>query len=86
MNATPASSPRDNSPLPEDTSPQERPVRSGTVVYGMVLAVIGALLLVVQLTDIVLDPTLVVLGVCLGAGLCLLAWGIVRALGSERQR
>lgn len=71
-------------PLRQDPAEPEYPARTGTVVWGMVLAVTGALLLIVQLTGVVLDPILVVLGVCLGAGLFLLVWGIIRARGAER--
>ena len=69
------------SPEPE---PEHRPPRVGTIVWGLVLAVVGALILTVQLTGVRLDTGMVVLGLLIGAGAALVIGGLLAVLGKKR--
>lgn len=67
-----------------DTSDRgRRHVRTGTIVWGLLLIAAGVLILAWLLTDITLDPVVVLLGLTLGAGAALLIGGAVSALGSR---
>lgn len=63
-----------------------RPPRTSTIVWGLLITAVGALLLAWQLTAIKLDPLAVLLGLTLGAGAALLIGGAVSALGSRGKR
>ncbi|MGW9403273.1 hypothetical protein ACWGQ2_04795 [Arthrobacter sp. NPDC055585] len=69
--------------LPEP-EPEHRPVRVGTIVWGLVLAVAGALILTVQLTGLRLDTGMVLLGLLIGAGAALVIGGLLAVLGKNR--
>lgn len=68
--------PADDEYVPEP-EPTRRPARVGTIVWGLVLATVGALILAVQLTDIRLDAGVVLLGLLIGAGAALVLGGLV---------
>ena len=75
-------------PPPEDgylaePEPERRPVRVGTIVWGLVLAVAGALILTVQLTGVRLDTGMVLLGLLIGAGAALVIGGLLAVLGKK---
>lgn len=63
-----------------------RPPRTSTIVWGLLITALGALLLTWQLTAIRLDPLAVLLGLTLGAGAALLIGGAASALGSRSKR
>lgn len=67
-----------------DPEPEHRPLRVGTIVWGLVLAVVGALILAVQLTEIRLDTGMVLLGLLIGAGAALVIGGLLAVLGKNR--
>ena len=69
-------------PEPE---PERRPLRVGTIVWGLVLAVVGALILAVQLTGIRLDTGMVLLGLLIGAGAALVIGGLLAVLGRNHE-
>ncbi|MER2134123.1 MAG: hypothetical protein ABS910_05520 [Arthrobacter sp.] len=75
--------PSEDGYLPEP-EPEHRPLRVGTIVWGLVLAVIGALILTVQLTGVRLDTGMVVLGLLIGAGAALVIGGLLAVLGKNR--
>jgi len=75
--------PSDAGYVPE-TEPEHRPLRVGTIVWGLVLAVVGALILAVQLTGVRLDTGLVLLGLLIGAGAALVIGGLLAVLGRNR--
>ena len=75
-------SPSDGIYVPE---PEHRPLRVGTIVWGLVLAAVGALILTVQLTGIRLDAGMVLLGILLGAGAALVIGGLIAVLGRQRR-
>jgi hypothetical protein len=62
-------------PLPD----AERRTRVGTIVWGLVIAVIGGLILAAQLADITFDLGYVFLGLLLGSGLALVIGGLIAA-------
>lgn len=62
-----------------------RPVRTSTIVWGLLLIAAGLLILVWLLTDIAFDPVVVLLGLTLGAGAALLIGGAVSALGGRNR-
>lgn len=51
--------------------------RPGTIVWGLVTIIIGALILAGELTGILLDPMLVAMVLLIGAGLALVVGGVV---------
>ncbi|MBP3035048.1 hypothetical protein J2M53_02105 [Arthrobacter sp. zg-ZUI100] len=69
----------------ETTSPTGRrqPVRTATIVWGLLIMAAGILLLAWLLTDISLDPMAVLLGLLIGAGAALLIGGAVAAFGKQ---
>ncbi|WP_228529096.1 hypothetical protein [Arthrobacter gandavensis] len=75
--------PSDDGYVPE-TEPGHRPLRVGTIVWGLVLAAAGALVLTVQLTGIRLDTGMVLLGLLIGAGAALVIGGLLAVLGKNR--
>ena len=76
-------------PSPSDgmyvAEPEHRPLRVGTIVWGLVLAALAGLILAVQLTGIQLDAGMVLLGVLIGAGAALVAGGLISVLGRSRK-
>lgn len=60
-----------------------RPVRTATIVWGLLIMAAGILLLAWLLTDISLDPMAVLLGLLIGAGAALLIGGAVAAFGKQ---
>ena len=77
MNTSSPSDPRFDSPADD----QRRPARTSTIVWGLLLAAAGVLILVWLLTDVEFDPLVVLLGLTLGTGAALLIGGAVAALG-----
>lgn len=65
-------------------SPVRRPVRTGTIVWGLLIIAVAVLLLAWLLTDITLDPLAVLLGLMLGGGGALLLGGAISVLGGRR--
>lgn len=51
--------------------------RPGTIIWGAVAVIIGALILAGELTGVMLDPVLVVMGLLVGTGLALVIGGVV---------
>ncbi|GAA1342932.1 hypothetical protein [Arthrobacter roseus] len=59
--------------------PRRHETRTGTVVWGLIVVVIGLAFITAQLTDIELDPVIVLLVILLGSGLALVAAGFIAA-------
>ena len=81
MNTSPSSDARFDS-----VDDERRPARTSTIVWGLLLAAAGVLILVWQLTDITFDPLVVLLGLTLGTGAALLIGGAVAALGGRDRK
>ncbi len=65
--------------------PHRHETRTGTVVWGLIVVVIGLAFITAQLTDIELDPMILLLVILLGSGLALVAAGfIATARGRNR--
>ena len=77
-------SPSDGGIYVPEPEPVHRPLRVGTIVWGLVLAAVGSLILTVQLTGIRLDAGMVLLGVLIGAGAALVVGGLISVLGRSR--
>ena len=75
--------PAEGSYIP-DPEPERRPLRVGTIVWGLVLAAVGAIILTVQLTGIRLDAGMVLLGLLIGAGAALVIGGLLAVTGRKR--
>ncbi|GAB3531201.1 hypothetical protein GCM10027403_01290 [Arthrobacter tecti] len=60
-------------------------VRPGTIIWGVVTIVVGALILAGALTDIMLDPVLVVMALLIGTGLALVVGGVLSMTRRERK-
>lgn len=67
-------------------APEVRPVRIGTLVWGLVLIALAALIVVARYTAVELDPRLVAIGTLLVAGLLLLLGGAFSALSKRRRK
>lgn len=72
-----------NDSLETTTPAGRRPVRTATIVWGLLIMAAGILLLAWLLTDISLDPMAVLLGLLIGAGAALLIGGAVAAFGKQ---
>lgn len=68
-----------------DPVPGRRPPRTSTIVWGLLITAVGALLLAWQLTAIRLDPLAVLLGLTLGTGAALLIGGAIAAMGGRNR-
>lgn len=59
---------------------ERRPMRVGTIVWGLVLISLASLLLAVRVADVRLDAGLVALGLTIGAGTALVVGGLLTAV------
>jgi hypothetical protein len=74
-------------PQPGAQEPREgTPVRVGTVVWGLVVLALAALIAISRLGLVALDGSYVVIGLMLGAGAALVIGGLLSARGSARAR
>lgn len=67
-------------------APEVRPVRIGTLVWGLLLIALAALIVVARYTAVELDPRLVAIGTLLVAGLLLLLGGAFSAFSKRRRK
>ena len=78
---TPDASPTDTSP----TEPASPSVRVGTVVWGLIVLALAALIIIAQLSIVVLNGTYVLIGLMLGAGVALVIGGLLSARGRDKK-
>jgi hypothetical protein len=72
---------------PEAQEPRESsPIRVGTVVWGLVVLALAALIAISGLSIVVLDGSYVLIGLMIGAGAALVIGGLLSARGSARGR
>lgn len=77
----PAATPRSAPPeLPEDS-----PARVGTIVWGLIVVALAALIIVAQLGIVELNGTYVVIGLMIGAGAALVIGGLLSARGRDKR-
>ena len=79
--STPAAVPlRSDAPEP----PEDSPARVGTIVWGLIVVALAALIIVAQLGIVALNGTYVVIGLMIGAGAALVIGGLLSARGRDK--
>jgi len=74
------------SPVPEPVGTDRRevaPARVGTIVWGLVVVALAALIIISQLGIVVLNGTYVLIGLMIGAGAALVIGGLLSARGRD---
>jgi hypothetical protein len=66
------------------TAPERRPVRFGTILWGVLLLVFAAAMAVSVIPALHVDPTTLALGACIAAGVLLVAAGVTATLTRGR--
>lgn len=79
-NGPAAAPPRSDAPEPPDDSP----ARVGTIVWGLIVVALAALIIVAQLGIVALNGTYVVIGLMIGAGAALVIGGLLSARGRDK--
>ncbi|MDQ0819931.1 hypothetical protein QFZ79_002224 [Arthrobacter sp. V4I6] len=79
----------DNGPTasvkPGDPEPLESsPARVGTIVWGLIVLALAALIIVARLGLVALDGSYVLIGLMLGAGAALVVGGLISARGRDK--
>ena len=71
----PAAPPRSAPPEP----PEDSPARVGTIVWGLIVVALAALIVIGQLGIVTLNGTYVLIGLMIGAGAALVVGGLLSA-------
>jgi hypothetical protein len=74
------------SPVPASDAADGRehaPARVGTIVWGLVVLALAALIIISQLGIVVLNGTYVLIGLMIGAGAALVIGGLLSARGRD---
>ena len=79
-NSSPAAPPRFGAPEP----PEDSPARVGTIVWGLIVVALAALIIVAQLGLVALNGTYVLIGLMIGAGAALVIGGLLSARGRDK--
>lgn len=61
------------------------PARVGTVVWGLIVLALAALIIIGQLGIVVLNGTYVLIGLMIGAGAALVVGGLLSARGRDKE-
>ena len=61
------------------------PTRVGTVVWGLIVLALAALIIIAGLNLVVLDGTYVLIGLMIGAGAALVIGGLLSARGRDKE-
>ena len=75
-------------PAPQPAVPElqkDGPARVGTIVWGLIVVALAALLVVSQLGIVVLNGTYVLIGLMIGAGAALVIGGLLSARGRDKE-
>ncbi|GAB5078496.1 hypothetical protein [Arthrobacter sp. AD-310] len=75
----PGSYSTDFTAAPHTDEPGPAPVRVGTVVWGLIVLALAALIIVAQLGWVTLNGTYVLIGLMIGAGAALVVGGLLSA-------
>ncbi|MEC5181132.1 hypothetical protein [Arthrobacter sp. CG_A4] len=71
---------------PGDPEPREdSPARVGTVVWGLIVLALAALIIISRLGLIALNGTYVLIGLMIGAGAALVIGGLLSARGRDKE-
>jgi hypothetical protein len=65
--------------------PEDSPPRVGTIVWGLIVVALAALIIVAQLGIVALNGTYVVIGLMIGAGAALVIGGLLSARGRDKR-
>ena len=76
----PATPPPFEAPEP----PEDSPARVGTIVWGLIVVALAALIIISQLGIVALNGTYVVIGLMIGAGAALVIGGLLSARGRDK--
>lgn len=69
----------DSTPLVTENTPASEGARVGTVVWGLIVLALAALIIISRLGLVVLNGTYVLIGLMIGAGAALVIGGLVSA-------
>ncbi len=84
----PAAEPADGTPAgifqPEAPAGEEYPRRVGTVVWGLIVLALAALIIIAGLGVVALNGTYVAIGLMIGSGVALVVGGILSARSRDK--
>ena len=66
-------------PFEGTDAPEDSPARVGTIVWGLIVVALAALIIISQLGIVALNGTYVLIGLMIGAGAALIVGGLVAA-------
>ena len=73
---------------PKSGGPEQqanKPARVGTIVWGLIVLALAALIIVARLGLVTLNGTYVLIGLMLGAGAALVVGGLISARGRDKK-
>lgn len=79
--SSPAAPPRSAGPEPVE----DYPPRVGTIVWGLIVVALAALIIISQLGIVALNGTYVAIGLMIGAGAALVIGGLLSARGRDKK-
>jgi len=65
--------------------PEDSPARVGTIVWGLIVVALAALIIISQLGIVALNGTYVAIGLMIGAGAALVIGGLLSARGRDKE-
>ena len=72
-------------PFEGTDAPEDSPARVGTIVWGLIVVALAALIIVSQLGIVALNGTYVAIGLMIGAGAALVIGGLLSAQGRDKE-
>ena len=72
-------------PLEGTAPPEDSPARVGTIVWGLIVVALAALIIIAQLGIVALNGTYVAIGLMIGAGAALVIGGLLSARGRDKE-
>lgn len=72
-------------PFEATEPPQNSPARVGTIVWGLIVVALAALIIISQLGLVALNGTYVAIGLMIGAGAALVIGGLLSARGRDKE-
>ena len=72
-------------PFEGTDAPEDSPARVGTIVWGLIVVALAALIIISQLGIVALNGTYVAIGLMIGAGAALVIGGLLSARGRDKE-
>ena len=72
-------------PFEGTDAPEDSPARVGTIVWGLIVVALAALIIISQLGIVALNGTYVAIGLMIGAGAALVIGGLLSARGRNQR-